>query len=82
MSYIVYILISTKDPNRYYIGISQNLNRRLKKHNSGECNSYSKKYAPWKVETYITFKNKLLAQKFESYLKHGSGHAFLKKRLI
>lgn len=79
--HIVYILISEKDPNRYYIGITQDLQKRLKKHNAFE-NYYSKRYAPWKLETYITFNNKDLAEKFEKYLKIGSGQAFLKKHLI
>jgi hypothetical protein len=44
--------------------------------------AYSKKYAPWKVETFISFDNQSLAEKFEKYLRSGSGFAFLKKRLI
>ena len=79
--HIVYILISLKDPNRYYIGLTQDLQKRLKEHNVSEA-GYSKRYAPWKIETYTTFNNKDLAEKFEKYLKAGSGQAFLKKRLI
>lgn len=79
--YIVYVLLSIKDPSKYYIGITQNLEERLAKHNNSQS-GYSKQYAPWELETYITFKNRFLAQKFEKYLKSGSGHAFLKKRLI
>lgn len=66
---------------RCYIGITQNLTKRLKEHNN-EKEVYSKRYAPWKLETYITFTNKRRAEEFESYLKSGSGNAFLKKRLI
>ena len=79
--YIVYILLSTKDPQRYYIGITQDLEKRLNDHNSSTA-GYAKRYAPWQIETYITFKNKYLAEEFEKYLKHGSGNAFLKKRFI
>ena len=79
--YIVYILLSTKDPKRYYIGITQDLKKRLSEHNSEKA-GYAKRYAPWETETYITFKSKRLAEEFEEYLKHGSGNAFLKKRLI
>ena len=79
--YVVYILISLKDSKRYYIGLTQDLQKRLKEHNASEA-GYSKRYVPWKVETYITFDNKNLAEKFEKYLKVGSGQAFLKKRLI
>lgn len=79
--HIVYILKSAKDPKRCYIGITQNLDRRLREHNS-EGAGYSKRYAPWELETYITFRNQFLAEEFEQYLKSGSGHAFLKRRLI
>ena len=79
--HIVYVLISQKDANKYYIGLTDNLERRLKKHNSSQA-YYSKRYAPWQIETYIAFRNKHLAAQFEKYLKSGSGHAFLKKRLL
>ena len=79
--YIVYILKSEKHPARHYVGLTDNLERRLGQHN-GEQSEYSSKYAPWQVETYAAFQNKDLAAQFEKYLKSGSGHAFLKKRLI
>ncbi|MFH1359580.1 MAG: GIY-YIG nuclease family protein [Candidatus Omnitrophota bacterium] len=79
--YIVYILKSTKFPERHYVGITQDLARRLKEHNSGDI-EYSSRYAPWDVETFVTFRNKRLACDFEKYLKAGSGHAFLKRRLF
>ena len=79
--HIVYILKSLKDPTRYYIGITQNLKQRLKQHNL-EKSGYTQRYAPWGIETYIVFSNKLLAEKFERYLKVGSGQAFLKRHLL
>mgnify|MGYP001585599331 FL=1 len=79
--HIVYILISIKDSSKYYIGITRDLNKRLQEHNNSQS-GYSKRFSPWEIETYITFKNKLLAERFEKYLKAGSGQAFLKKRLI
>ena len=81
MTRIVYILKSIKAPAKYYIGITQNLEQRLQEHNSG-LSYYTKRYIPWDVETYIVFKNKDLAEKFERYLKKGSGQAFLTKRLL
>ncbi|MBL7130624.1 MAG: GIY-YIG nuclease family protein [Candidatus Omnitrophica bacterium] len=79
--YVVYIIKSLKNSSKNYVGITQNLTKRIKEHNSNES-GYTKRYAPWEIETYITFKNKLLAERFEKYLKAGSGQAFLKKRLI
>lgn len=75
------MLLSIKEPERYYIGITQVLENRLKEHNNSQS-GYSKRYAPWKIETFVTFQNKALAEAFEKYLKSGSGNAFLKRRLI
>ena len=80
--HIVYILLSEIDSKRIYIGLTHDLKRRLGQHNGTLNGGYSKRYAPWRLETFITFKNKELAQGFESYLKSGSGFAFLKKRFI
>ncbi|MBL7158192.1 MAG: GIY-YIG nuclease family protein [Candidatus Omnitrophica bacterium] len=79
--HIVYILISEKNPAKYYIGITDNLQRRLQEHNAA-ASGYSKRFAPWSLETHIIFRSKALARRFEKYLKVGSGQAFLKKRFI
>jgi predicted GIY-YIG superfamily endonuclease len=77
----VYILRSEIDKGRTYIGITGNISKRLIEHNTG-TQHYTKRYLPWRVETYIAFSNKNKAFKFEKYLKVGSGKAFLNKRLI
>ena len=77
----VYILTSIVDPRRIYIGLTDNLEERVKEHNQ-EKSVYSGRYAPWHLETYISFSNKKYAASFERYLKSGSGHAFLKKRFL
>jgi predicted GIY-YIG superfamily endonuclease len=81
LMFYVYILISQTDKNRYYIGITKDLKRRLKEHNQAKA-GYSKRYAPWEIGTYIFIGDEELAYKFEKYLKSGSGHAFLKKHLL
>ena len=77
----VYILKSITHPGKYYVGLTENLDQRLKAHNCGET-MFGKKYRPWEIETFISFKNKALASQFERYLKVGSGHSFLKRHLI
>lgn len=81
MIHYVYILKSDKSPAKHYVGYTTNLEQRLSKHNSNQT-VFSRRYAPWHIETYIGFNNKQLALSFERYLKKGSGHAFLRKRLI
>ena len=77
----VYILRSIKKPKRLYIGCTQDLEKRLAEHNRGDS-TYSKTYAPWELEAYMAFRDRQVADDFERYLKSGSGHAFLKKRLL
>ncbi len=78
----VYILKSDKDPAKFYIGETDNIERRLKEHANPAKDQYTYKYYPWSLETYISFNNKSIAKRFESYLKTGSGRAFFRKHLI
>ena len=75
----VYILESL-DSEHFYIGIADDLRARLSKHNAGEV-SYTSKYRPWRIKTYIAFSDEKQAFAFERYLKSGSGRAFARKRL-
>ncbi len=77
----VYVLKSLKGPKRIYIGYTVDLEHRLADHNRG-ASQYTRHFTPWQVETVITFRDAALAMRFETYLKSGSGHAFLHKRLI
>ena len=77
----VYILRSKSTPGAIYIGETSDLKLRQEHHNSSQS-YFSKRHAPWAVETYIAFTNKAEAKSFEEYLKVGSGNAFMKKRLI
>lgn len=78
--YYVYLLRSIKNPNETYIGFTNNLAQRIKKHNEGGS-VYTAELRPWKLITYIGFDDKFKAQEFEKYIKIGSGHAFAQKRL-
>jgi putative endonuclease len=77
----VYVLRSKKDPNRYYVGETTTLEKRLKQHNQGKS-TYSKRYAPWYIESFVCFRSTKLAKDFELYLKTGSGKTFLRRRLM
>ncbi len=77
----VYILRSVKYPQRLYVGLTTDLEKRLLIHNA-DSSPYTKQYSPWELETHIVFKDKGTAEGFEQYLKSGSGFAFLKKRLL
>ena len=74
----VYILVSEADETRHYTGLTENIESRLKAHNGGQV-PHTAKYRPWKIEISIYFENDHKAEKFEKYLKSGSGHAFSKR---
>ena len=73
----VYILQSLKDAKQRYIGVTTNLNERLKDHNTGKS-PHTAKFKPWQVVVAIRFANNQKADAFGKYLKSGSGHAFAK----
>ena len=76
----VYILQSLTHPEHYYVGITDNLGDRLRRHNGGEV-SHTAKFTPWRIKTAIAFSDRSRAAEFEHYLKTASGRAFAKKRL-
>jgi putative endonuclease len=76
----VYLIRSINYPDQKYIGLTDNLNARLKKHNEGGS-PHTAKYKPWKLQTYLAFSTRQQASSFEEYLKSGSGRAFAKNRL-
>lgn len=76
--YIVYQLQSETHPEKYYVGITIDLERRLLEHNQGKS-IHTNKFKPWKIVVYHVFINKEKAAQFEAYLKTGSGRAFSKK---
>jgi len=77
----VYILRSIPYPDQKYIGITANIDARLKEHNAGNV-LHTSKFMPWALVTYTTFFDDQKAFEFEKYLKSHSGRAFASKRLL
>ena len=76
----VYILQSQPDPQHFYVGLTDDLRDRLRRHNAGEV-AHTSKFRPWRVKTAVAFTDRQRASEFERYLKTASGRAFAKKRL-
>lgn len=74
----VYILRSLSVPGAHYTGLTEDIHKRMTKHNSGAV-PHTAKFRPWKVETAIAFADRSKAAAFERYLKTGSGRAFASK---
>jgi putative endonuclease len=74
----VYLIQSISNPDRIYVGLTRNLDYRIKAHNQGQS-PHTSKYRPWEVLVALTFTDDQKAEKFERYLKSGSGQAFLNR---
>jgi putative endonuclease len=65
--YFVYILYSEK-LNRYYVGSTNNITDRIKRHNAGQ-GGYTKKGIPWKLIQTFEFQTRSEAVRFEMKVK-------------
>jgi putative endonuclease len=75
----VYVLQSLKD-GRLYVGMSENVELRLKQHNKGMTTS-TKFYKPWKLLFIEEYSTRVEAREREKYLKGGSGKEYIKNWL-
>jgi putative endonuclease len=67
-NYFVYLLLN--NDNHTYIGITNNLNNRLEKHNSGKGAKATRKSNTWKFYKVYGLFTKSEASSFEWYCKH------------
>ena len=77
--WIVYILKC--NDGTYYTGCTSDIINRLNRHNNGQV-KYTSRRLPVDLIVTINFNDKYKAYNFESYLKSGSGKAFMNKRFI
>ena len=76
----VYLLRSLSNPGKRYVGITSDFQERIKQHNTGQS-PHTAKFRPWKPVVVIRFEDHGRAERFERYLKSGSGRAFAKRHL-
>jgi putative endonuclease len=78
-TFVVYAIRSTRK-NYTYVGLTNNLQRRLSDHNLG-YNRTTKPYAPFILIHEEVCNTRTEARIREKYLKSGIGREFLKTRL-
>ncbi len=76
MYYYVYSIRSIKS-NQIYVGITKNLENRIKDHNLGRTKS-TKYYRPWVLFYSEELTSRIAAREREKKLKSGFGKEFLK----
>jgi len=75
----IYLLLSKKT-GKWYIGLTEDMQKRILKHNAGE-NRSTRYGIPWKLVYCEIGLNKKDAQARERYFKSGLGRKYLKNRL-
>ena len=79
MDFFVYILYSKK-LEKFYIGTTDNVERRLNEHNNGHYESaFSSKGMPWELFLSITCENSETAYQLERFIKQMKSSAFIKR---
>lgn len=73
--YYIYVLYNSSK-NFIYIGFSENLKERVRKHNAGEVRS-TKAYQPFVLVFYEAYPTKSDAKRREKYLKSNKGKTTL-----
>jgi putative endonuclease len=68
MSYFIYILYSEKC-DRYYVGQTEYLERRVEEHNTGKGGAYSSSCLPWRLVYHESVYTRSDALKREKEIK-------------
>jgi predicted GIY-YIG superfamily endonuclease len=76
---VVYVLRSTTNQDRFYVGLTSDLSTRLATHNTGGS-VHTRRDRPWRLLVSLEFTSTVGAVAFERYLKSGSGRAFAKRQ--
>lgn len=77
--YFIYILYS-KSSDRYYVGQSNDVVRRLEEHNTADKNSYTSRHRPWVVKAKYQVSDSLgEARKIENYIKRLKSRKVIEK---
>ena len=71
---------SVSNPKKTYVGMTDDVEKRLDRHNSGGS-PYTAQFRPWKLVATVGVPAKDKAAELERYFKSGSGHAFAHKHL-
>lgn len=80
--FCIYILYSTSS-DKYYIGYTKDITRRMFMHNNPIDNKYTSKHIPWELKKWFEVGlNKTIALKMERKIKNMKSRKFIEKLLI
>jgi putative endonuclease len=78
--FFVYVLYS-KDHDRIYIGMTEDITKRIIQHNLGQ-NTSTRPYLPWTIVHSEPFETRSDAREKEIKLKTSSGRRFIRKNYL
>jgi putative endonuclease len=79
MPFYVYILYS-QSADKYYIGHSENPDRRLSYHNEQDKATFTTKYRPWEMKiSFFAGNTRGEAMKVEKFIKKQKSRKFIEK---
>ncbi len=77
--FYLYILYSFSS-DKYYVGYSDNPERRLDEHNNSEANTFTSKHRPWILKKQIALsENRGFAMKVEKSIKKSKSRIIIEK---
>ena len=80
--YSIYIIYSKKI-DRYYVGTTDDVEKRLDEHNSGFYNeAYTVKGVPWELRLSFEYESSQKAYGLEKFLKKMKSRVFLEKVIV
>jgi len=77
----MYYVYSLNCKDGYYIGCTNDLKERIRRHQTGQVPATSNRL-PIKLDFYFAIQERYKAFNMEKYLKSGSGRAFVKKHIL
>jgi len=80
LMYYVYVIHSLSY-NSFYVGSTEDADKRLKEHNAGKCR-YTSGRIPWRLDYKEEYSTRSEAMQREKFLKSGRGRAFLKEKRL
>ena len=73
-------IIHSKSADKYYVGYSENVYRRVEKHNSTPFKTFTSKYRPWVLKaSFEVGGNRGKAMKIEKYIKRQKSKKFIER---
>ena len=77
--FYIYILYSVKF-DKFYVGQTDDVDRRLIEHNELSDHSYTSKYRPWQIAaSFKTGDSRTLARKIESHIKKQKSKGYIEE---